>query len=97
MSLVIAYTNFSNTTQQSHQSSHAQAKSRYMRRTARMFKIGTKVVTHGAYGTVVGYNIADFGRWLAISHPIMVRLDNDEIIYAKLSDLAERVGDRPFF
>lgn len=97
MSLVIAYTNFTNTGAHVIQNSHAQAKSRYMRRTAKLFKIGAKVVAQGAYGTVVGYNIADFGRWLAISHPIMVRLENGEIVYAKLSDLTERTSERPFF
>ena len=91
MTLTIAYSNHSNHLNPSigrFASGQVQAKKRLLKKTARMFKVGSKVLIDGMPATVVGYNIAEFGRWLSISHPIMVKYENGKVVYCKLSDLA---------
>jgi len=64
------------------------AKARFMRKAANTYRVGSKVFVHNLPATVLGYNISDFGRWLGISHPVVVELDTGEVFCCKLSELS---------
>lgn len=98
MSIEIAYTNLSRRPQRPPQpGTHVNAKMRFMRRITALFGIGSNVLVNGAAGKIIGYNISDFGRWLSISHPLIVQLDTGEILFSPSSEVAQAVNKRPFF
>lgn len=97
MSLSIAYSNTASAATHPAVSRQTRARSRFLSRTAQSYKIGSKVFINGVEGTVLGYNIADFGRWLGVSHPIIVELNNSQVFYCKLSDLSNEPNKPAFF
>lgn len=89
MSISLAYNNKSFSNSHPAIQRQAKARARFLSRTARLYRVGTEVSVCGAEGTVVGYNISDFGRWLGISHPVLVELNNGQVTCCKLSDISE--------
>jgi len=89
MALSLAYQNFSSLGTNPAVTRQNMAKSRFMCKAASMFKVGSRVLVHDFPATVLGYNIADFGRWLGISHPVVIELDTGEVFCCKLSEISE--------
>ena len=58
-----------------------------LRQTMRQYKLGCSVFVDHMPATVVAYNIAEFGRWISTSHPVMVRLVTGELIYCRLNEI----------
>ena len=50
---------------------------------------GTSVLVGQTHGTVVGYNIAGFGRWIGSVYPILVKLQDGSLIACKPSELRQ--------
>lgn len=75
----------------------AKAKSRFLCRASQLYAIGSKVNYRGEAAKVIGYNIADFGRWLGISHPILVELDDGTTQMCRLADLSDSARELHFF
>lgn len=97
MSLSIAFTNKSTDNAHPALVRQTRARSRFLSKTARTYKVGSKVYINGVEGRVLGYNIADFGRWLGVSHPIIVELENSQVFYCKLSDISNEPTKPAFF
>ncbi|MDX1669279.1 MAG: hypothetical protein R3194_07675 [Limnobacter sp.] len=97
MSLSIAYSNKGPYPTHPALSRQSRARSRFLSRTAQSYKVGSKVFINGIEGKVLGYNISDFGRWLGVSHPIIVELNNSQVFYCKLSDLSNEPNKPAFF
>jgi hypothetical protein len=89
MALSLAYQNFAQSGINPAVTRQNMAKSRFMCKAASMFKVGSRVRVHDLPATVLGYNIADFGRWLGISHPVVIELDSGEVFCCKLSEISE--------
>lgn len=89
MSISLAYSNIAAGRPHPAVQRQAKARSRFLSRTARIYRVGTTVQVNGSQGRVVGYNIADFGRWLGISHPVLVEMSNGMVLCCKLSDLSD--------
>lgn len=89
MALSLAYQNFAHSSVNPAVTRQNVAKSRFMCKAASMFKVGTRVLVHDLPATVLGYNIADFGRWLGISHPVVIELDSGEVFCCKLSEISD--------
>lgn len=87
MPLSIAYTNTVNATSRRYPDGQTLMRKRTLRQTAKQFKMGTEVEINQMPGTVIAYNIAEFGRWISTSHPVLVRLHTGDLMYCRLSDL----------
>lgn len=73
------------------------ARTRFLSRIASIHPIGSTVYINGTEGMVLGYNISDFGRWLGVSHPVLVKLKNDQVFFCRLSDLSDNPKQPAFF
>jgi hypothetical protein len=87
MSLKIAYTNIANLLNRRYPDGQTLMRKRTLRHTAKLFKVGSEVTVHCRPATVIAYNIAEFGRWISTSHPVLVRLHSGELQYCRLTDL----------
>jgi hypothetical protein len=88
MALKIAYSNGSSGKQRRYPDSQSLLRKKNLRQTAKLFKVGARVLIDHCPATVIAYNIAEFGRWVSCSHPIMARLDSGELVYCRLTDLS---------
>jgi len=93
MPLTIAYSNAANALGRRYPDGQTLMRRRTLRQTARQFKVGTEVLTDSKRATVIAYNIAEFGRWISTSHPVLVRLHNGQLQYCRLSDL--KIAENP--
>lgn len=93
MALKIAYSNIANSMGKRYPDGQTLMRKRTLRQTAKQFKVGAEVITDCKLGVVIAYNIAEFGRWISTSHPVLVRLHTGELLYCRLNDLqtAEKV------
>ena len=96
MSLSIAFQNIKNANPNPAVARQNMAKARFMRRAANLFKVGSSVYVQNLPAKVLGYNISDFGRWLGISHPVVVELETGEVFCCKLSDLSQTPVEATF-
>ena len=87
MPLTIAYTNAVNATARRYPDGQTLMRKRTLRQTAKQFKVGTEVEIDHMPATVIAYNIAEFGRWISTSHPVLVRLHSGDLMYCRLSEL----------
>ncbi len=87
MPLKIAYTNASNSADRRYPDGQTLMRKKTLRQTARQFKVGSQVLMDLKPATVIAYNIAEFGRWISTSHPVLVRLQTGELLYCRLADL----------
>lgn len=93
MALKIAYSNGSNGKQRRYPDSQSLMRKKNLRQTTKLFKVGARVMIEHCPATVIAYNIAEFGRWISCSHPIMARLDSGELVYCRLADLSNAVPE----
>jgi hypothetical protein len=91
MALKIAYTSGNGNSQRRYPDGQTLMRKKTLRQTAQQFKLGAKVLIDKTPATIVAYNIAEFGRWISSSHPVMARLDSGELVYCRLSDLSNRI------
>jgi hypothetical protein len=87
MPLKIAYTNTIHSAGRRHPDSQNLVRKRILAKAARLFKVGAPVLMDNKPATIMAYNIAEFGRWLSTSHPVLVRLQSGELLYCRLNDL----------
>lgn len=87
MPLTIAYSNAGNSLGPRYPDGQTLMRKRTLRQTAKLFKVGAKVLLNSAPAIVIAYNIAEFGRWISTSHPVLVQLHTGELQYCRLSDL----------
>ncbi len=88
MSVKLAYTNANQSSQHRYPDGQTLMRRKTLRDTAKQFKVGGKVLIGQSPATIIAYNIAEFGRWISTSHPVMARLESGELIYCRLNDLA---------
>lgn len=93
MPLIIAYTNAVNSAGKRYPDGQSLMRKKTLRQTARLFKVGTQVLMDLKPATVIAYNIAEFGRWISTSHPVLVRLETGELLYCRLTDL--KIAENP--
>lgn len=87
MPLTIAYSNAANALVRRYPDGQTLMRRHTLRQTARRFKVGTEVLMNDKPATVIAYNIAEFGRWISTSHPVLVRLHTGQLHYCRLNDL----------
>ena len=87
MPLTIAYSNAANSLGPRYPDGQTLMRKRTLRQTAKLFKVGAEVLLNMAPATVIAYNIAEFGRWISTSHPVLVQLQTGELQYCRLSYL----------
>lgn len=97
MSLSLAICNTSATVVHPALIRQAKAKARFLTKASKIYSIGSEVYYRGEAAKVMGYNISDFGRWLGISHPILVELDDGSVVRCRLCDLSTSSGELKFF
>ncbi|MCQ8896912.1 hypothetical protein NQT62_10765 [Limnobacter humi] len=88
MALTLAYHNTRSDHQFNYPDGHTLMRKKTLRQTAKLFKVGCKVLVDHTPATIIAYNIAEFGRWISTSHPVMAKLDNGDVVYCRLNDLA---------
>jgi len=88
MALRLAYQSNGNSGGRRYPDGPSLMRKKTLRLTARLFKVGTRVLIDHTPATVIAYNISEFGRWVATSHPVMAKLESGEIVYCRLNDLA---------
>lgn len=88
MSLKIAYTSAQQGEHRRYPDGQSLMRKKTLRDTVKLFKVGSKVLIDQCPATIIAYNIAEFGRWISTSHPVMARLDSGELVYCRLNDLA---------
>lgn len=93
MPLTIAYSNAANALGRRYPDGQTLMRRRTLRQTAKQFKVGTEVLMDNKPATVIAYNIAEFGRWISTSHPVLVRLHTGQLQYCRLSDL--QIAENP--
>lgn len=93
MPLTIAYTNAANLHGRRYPDGQTLMRKKTLRQTAKQFKVGTEVLIDKKPATVIAYNIAEFGRWISTSHPVLVRMHTGETQFCRLSDL--RTAENP--
>ncbi len=88
MPLTIAYSNAA-LRQARYPDRQSLMRKKAIRQIIKRFKVGSQVLLMDQQpATVIAYNIAEFGRWISSSHPVMVRLANGELAYCRLADLS---------
>lgn len=87
MPLKIAYSNSTGSYGPRYPDGQTLMRKRTLRQTAKLFKVGTEVLLNKLPATVIAYNIAEFGRWISTSHPVLVRMHTGEVQYCRLNDL----------
>jgi hypothetical protein len=87
MPLTIAYSNAAGSFGPRYPDGQTLMRKRTLRQTAKLFKVGAEVLLNTAPATVIAYNIAEFGRWISTSHPVLVRMHTGELQYCRLNDL----------
>ena len=87
MPLTIAYINAVNASARRYPDGQSLMRKKTLRQTAKLFKVGAEVLLNFKPATVIAYNIAEFGRWISTSHPVLVRLHTGELQYCRLSEL----------
>ncbi len=87
MPLTIAYTNAVNAMTRRYPDGQTLMRKKTLRQTAKLFKVGAEVLIGSNAATVIAYNIAEFGRWISTSHPVLVRLHTGELQYCRLAEL----------
>lgn len=93
MSLTLAYINPNRTAERRYPDGQALLRKRTLRQTKAMYKLGHSVQVAGLPATVIAYNIAAFGRWVSGRHPVVVRFQNGEVLYCRLSEL--QIAENP--
>ena len=93
MPLTIAYSNAAGSFGPRYPDGQTLMRKRTLRQTAKLFKVGAEVLLNAAPATVIAYNIAEFGRWISTSHPVLVRLQTGELLYCRLADL--QIAENP--
>jgi hypothetical protein len=93
MPLTIAYINAANSAGRRYPDGQSLMRKKTLRQTARQFKVGCQVLMDFKPATVIAYNIAEFGRWISTSHPVLVRLETGELLYCRLADL--QIAENP--
>ncbi|WP_370260896.1 hypothetical protein [Limnobacter sp.] len=91
MSLTLAFTNDSATFGRRYPDGHTLMRRKTLTLTAKAFRVGSAVWMDDTAATVVAYNIAEFGRYICTSHPVLVRLDNGEFMFCRPGELRPRV------
>lgn len=87
MPLTIAYTNAANATTRRYPDGQTLMRKKTLRQTAKLYKVGAEVLMDQQPATVIAYNIAEFGRWISTSHPVLIRFHTGELQYCRLNDL----------
>jgi len=87
MPLTIAYTSSINAGVRRYPDGQTLMRRRTLRETAKQFKVGAEVEIDHRPATVIAYNIAEFGRWISTSHPVLVRFHTGDLMYCRLNEL----------
>ncbi|HEX4880157.1 MAG TPA: hypothetical protein VFV39_09960 [Limnobacter sp.] len=90
MSLILAFSNASSTPSRRYPDGHTLLRKRTLRLTAKTFRVGSAVWMDDTAATVVAYNIAEFGRYISTSHPVLVKLDTGDYMFCRTCDLRHR-------
>ncbi|HEX4844161.1 MAG TPA: hypothetical protein VFV57_10860 [Limnobacter sp.] len=90
MSLTLAFSNASTIFGRRYPDGHSLLRKKTLRLTAKAFRVGAPVWMDDTAATVVAYNIAEFGRYISTSHPVLVKLDDGEYMFCRTSDLRPR-------
>ncbi|HEX4917024.1 MAG TPA: hypothetical protein VFV43_03910 [Limnobacter sp.] len=92
MSLTLAFSNANMLPGRRYPDGHSLLRKKTLRLTAKTFRVGSTVWMDDTPATVVAYNIAEFGRYISTSHPVLVKLDNGDYMFCRTCDLRPRDG-----